>query len=352
MILCLALGCSSPAGDTGADAGALPEIDRERSLVWIDPMIVDDPAIVGLGRVMAAVAADGHGGVLLRDWLESFATTAHSERLGPALLIEELEQTFGADARAWDVDALPFMVTAVHNRIDLGPRDGDCGELRVSVASTHPIYAPLHLIFLFEQPGDGDGCRTTAQRWARLSALEGAELVAAASAILGEHLVRERFVLAESVELTVSPWEWRQWTLDGAPANPPLFQTADTARLNQPGALRDRFVAFARDNAAGLAAREVEIPVEFRAASARVPPGVERERLELAIDGYPELAAAVEIVGCPACHTENAEFVHTSVERTFSDFYDLELDARASWLAATAAGRDAGVPPFGPLQER
>ena len=353
LALLLLLGCApSSDGDVGLDAGSLPEIDRERSLVWIDPAIVDDPSLVGLGRVMAAIAPDGHGGVLLRDWFRAFSTTPHSERLGPALLIEELEQSFGADPGAWDLDALPFTVTAVHNRIDLGPRDGDCGELRVSLASTHPIYSPLHLIFLFEQPADGDACRTTARRWAELSELDGAELVAAASAILGEGLVRERFLLAETVELTVSPWEWRQWTLGEAPANPPLFQTVDTPRLNQEGPLREQFLAFVRDNAEGLAAREVEIPAVYRAPSARVPPGVERERLDVTIDGYPDLAGEIEIVGCPACHTENAEFVHTTPQRTFSEFYDRELDARATWLAETAAGSGAGVPPFGPLQGR
>ena len=328
----------------------MPVIDRERSLVWIDPAIVDDPSIVGLAKVMSAVGNDGHGGMRLRDWFQTFSTTAHSERLGPALLIEELEQTLGSDPTAWDLDTLPFVVTAVHNRIDLGPRNGGCGELRVSFASAHPIYSPFHLIFLFRQePGPGDGdCRAAALAWAELSELSGDAFVAAATEILDGALVRERFLLAESVELTVSPWEWRQW--DGL-TNPPLFQTVDTARLNQPGPLRDQFLQFAADNADGLVARQVEIPPAFRPLSTRVPPGVPRETLDLDIAGYPDLGAQIEIMGCPTCHTENAEFVQTTPQRRFSDFYDRELDARADWLRDLASGVEIAVPPFGPLQQ-
>lgn len=355
----LALGCGGDPGagaDGGAtDAGALPVIERERSLVWIDPAIVDDPAIVGLGRVMAAVAEDGHGGARLREWLATFAVTSHSERPGPALLGEELEGQLG-DPTGWDLDALPFAVTAVHNRIDLGPRQGGCGELRVSLASTHAIYAPLHLIFLFRQepgPGDIDGalvhCRATAVRWAALSDVDEAGFVAAARALLDENLVRERFLLAESVELTVSPWEWRQWV---GLTNPPLFQTVDTARLNQPGTLRDDFVQFAQENAAALMARTAEIPARFRSPSAQAPPSVPRTPLELDISGYPELGAEIEIMGCPTCHTDDAEFVQTTPQRTFSPFYDKELDARAAWLSVLVGGGDPGVPPFGPLQAR
>lgn len=347
LALAIALvGCSTPG--PGPDSGIPAAIERERSLVWIDPAIVDQPDIVGLGRVMAAIAPDGHGGLMLRDWFNEFAVTAHSERLGPALLIEELQAELGADPAAWDLDALPFIVTAVHNRIDLGQRAGDCGELRVSFASTHPVYAPLHLIFLFRQPGDD--CIETARRWAALSELEPPEFIAAAAAMLDEGLVRDRFLLAETVELTVSPWEWRQWRWSdpgSPPSNPPLFQTADVERLNQPGPLREDFLAFAGDNADALLARDVELPARFRSASARVPPGVPRERLDLA---PPELAEAVEIIGCPACHTEDADFVHTTPQRTFSDFYDRELDARADYLSELAAGNDPGPVPFGPLQ--
>ncbi len=348
MLLCAACGDDNAAEPDGSTPVA---IDRERSLVWTHTDLVDDPQTIGLARVMAAISNDGHGGQQLLDWFNTFSATAHSERLGPALLIEELQAQLGNDPTTWDLDTLPFLVTAVHNRIDLGPRDGSCGELRVSLASTHEIYSPLHLIFLFRQvkaAGDDD-CHNAAARWASLSAMSHAEFVDEAKALIDETFVKANFLIAESVELTVSPWEWRQW--DGLD-NPALFQTVDTPRLNQPGALREDFVQFATDNADALMARTIEIPSRFRAQSARVPPGVPREILDVEIAGSPGLAAEIEIIGCPACHTEQAEFVHTTPQRTFSEFYDNELDARAAWLDALNRGEAVGVPPFGPLQTR
>ncbi len=348
--------------------GAPPpsEIRRERSLVWTDATLLDDPGAVGLGRVLAASADDGHGGAMLDQWFRRFATTLHSERAAPAQLMDELAQTFGADPASWDLDALPFKVTGVHNRLDLAARGGACGELRVSLASTHPVYAPLHMLFLFQQvPQDDDvapsgevHCLGAARRWARLTDLDGEAFTAAASALLDEALVLDHFLLAETVELTVSPWEWRQWSKqdDGALDNPALFQTVATPSLNQPGALRDEFLAFVEDNASALYARELAIPQGFRAQSARVPPSVPAERLDLSgvdsalLSEMPDLAARIEIVGCPTCHTDDAEFVQTKVDRTFSPFYDKELDARGERLAQQAAGAIVPLPPFGPLQ--
>ena len=159
------------------------------------------------------------------------------------------------------------------------------------------------------------------------------------------------------MELTVSPWEWRQWRPEnGALENPPLFQTVATEALNQPGALRDDFLAFVSENAAALAARELSIPPSFRSQSIRVAPSVPREELDLtgldpAIStAYPDLAHSIEIVGCAACHTEDANFVQTNLDRTFSPFYDRELDARAERLDALNRGEVLQPPPFGPLQ--
>lgn len=338
-----------------ARGAPVPASRRERSLVWTDPAVVDDPSIVGLGRVLAAASSDGHGGMLLDRWFRRFATTLHSERAGPAQLATELVSQYGEPA-TWDLDALPFKVTAVHNRLDLAARGGGCGELRVSFASTHPLYAPFHLLFLFRQEPESDDksaddihCLGAARRWARLSALDGDDFVSAARAWLDEALVHERFLLAETVELTVSPWEWRQWIPvdDDVLDNPGLFQTVATPLLNQPGALRDDFLAFVDENAAGLMAREVEIPPKFRSASARVPPSAPAERLSL---DDPELAFRIEIVGCPTCHTHDANFVHTAPDRSFSPFYDRELDARAERLDAMGRGMQLPTPPFGPLQ--
>ncbi len=343
-----------------------PAVVRERGLFWTQPEIVDDASVIGLARVLAAASDDGHGGVLFNQWLHRFATTLHSERAGPAQLADELNGMFGAPS-AWDLDALPFIVTGVHNRIDLAARQGACGELRVSIASTHPVYAPFHMLFLFEQaprendigPGGNVHCLGAARRWARLSDLNAPSFLDAAKAILDDAIVPDHFLLAETVELTVSPWEWRQWTRQDVDVfdNPPLFQTVDVARLNQSGATRDSFLTFVAENASALDARMIEIPAVFRSASARVPPSAPATQLSLdglqdgVLSTYPDLAESIEIVGCPTCHTSNVEFVQTSLEREPSAFYDLELDARGERIDRLNRGVIEPAPPFGPLQD-
>lgn len=359
-------GCTGGDG-TAKTADPPPPVLIDKSLVWASTQgaLLDDPSAVGLARAMAAFSGDGHGGTLLATWFDTFATTAHSQRYGPLLLSSSWHTQFGADPSQWDLDALPFTVTGVHNRIDLLSRDavaGHCGEFRVSLASTDPTYQPLHVIFLLRQPlGDGDiddgvvTCRGSARRWAELSVLDGAEFAAAARAILDEALVPERALLAESVEQTVSPWEWRQWQLAGTPANPPLFQTVDIPRLNLPGAEHDGFVAWVDANAPALDARTLAIPEAYRSASARVADGIPRETLDLtgvsagALAAHPDLRKNIEIMGCPVCHTADADFVQTKPDRTFSPFYEAELDARKVFLDSLAGGADP-VAAFAPLQ--
>lgn len=341
-----------------------PPAERERSLVWTDPRLLDDPSVLGLGRVLAAAGGDTPGGVLLDRWFRRFATTIHSERAAPAQWMDEVASAQGVDPAAWDLDALAFVATGIHNRLDLGPRGGGCGELRVSFASTHPIYAPLHLLFLFRQEPAADDvapdgsvhCAGAARRWARLALLDDDAFVSAAEAVLDGVLVPERFLLAETVELTLSPWEWRQWIpSDAGLDNPPLFQTVATPLVNQPGELRDAFLVFVADNAAPLAERTLEIPALFRAPSAQAPPSVPLERLDLTglddvLAAFPNLGDAIEGIGCPTCHTANANFVHTLPDRSFSPFYDRELDARAGYLDALNGPSLPATPPFGALQ--
>ncbi len=351
---------------------APPSVLHERSLAWTQPEILDAPEMCRLGCLMAKISEDGHGGRLLRAWMDRFATTAHSERLGPKQLLDEFAAQQGTPPEQWDLDLLPFTLTGAHNRIDLR-RDGHCGELRVSLASTHPIFRPFHLIFLVRQaaapadrsPAGVSHCAAAAHRGAALSLLEGPALHAAVLAELAAGLQGSAFLAAETVEFTVSPWEWRQWFPGPSPApepgltlvldNPPLFQTLDIPRLNTAGPDRDAFLAWVADNAAALDARQLEIPEPFRAPSARVSQGVPWTPLDLdgldpgLLQQFPQLRQHLEIVGCPACHTADAEFVQTLPSRTFSPFYDKELDARAEHLAAMARG-DAPQPPFGPLQ--
>src|SRR4051812_36546692 len=65
--------------DGGApDAGVVPVVKSDHSLFWSDPALLDDPQTISFAKVMATIAADGHGGKLLDAWFRRFATTAHS----------------------------------------------------------------------------------------------------------------------------------------------------------------------------------------------------------------------------------------------------------------------------------
>ncbi len=351
------------------DAGVLPgPVVRERSLVWTQPEIVEDPSFVSLATAMAAASDDGHGGRLFDWFLRRFATTPHSQRSDQARMADELAMDLGADPATWDLTAAPFIVTAVHNRIDLAA-DGHCGELRVSLATTHDRIQPFHLIFLFrmEPEAGAADCRSLALRLAALSELGDADFLLAAKALLAEHVTADRFIILESAEFTFTPWEWRQWrriantdastmgTLPFVLENPPLFQTVDIAGLNPPGPRRTAFLQWVADNAADIDRRRMLIPEQFRAKHAIAPTAIARTPLNLrGLDQgvqarYPDLRKKLEIVGCPACHTADADFVQTTVTREFSEFYDKELDARALALDRWVRGR-APNPPFGPLQ--
>lgn len=312
-------------------------VRRERSLAWTDDALLDES--VGLDRVMGAAAASMgvSNGEMMHAWLTRFATTAHSERAGPAQLAAQLVDTLGSP-ETWNLDDTPFRVTGVHNRTDLA-RDGHCGELRVSFASTDPIVRPFHVLFLFRQPGPD--CEQTWLRWAQLSDLDGEDFFREARALLDEGITPEKFLMIETVELTVSPWEWRQWiVVDGALENPPLFQQVVPERVDE------EFIAFANENRDALIARTLLIPERFRVPSARVVQGA--PWIPLAIDDE-LLRKNIEIVGCTACHTADAAFVQTRDDRTFSPFYTKELIARGQLLDDIMHRRPRTVP-FGPLQ--
>lgn len=341
-----------------ARGDVLPPVARDRSLAWFDGALLDED--LTFARVMAAIADDGHGGRLLDRWFRAFAAGPGAGRATFAQFLDEVAAAQGADPAAWELGALPFQITGVHNRVDLAAA-GHCGELRVSVASTHPTFAPVHLIFLFRQVARADDvtpdgavhCRGTARAWARLTAAGDAAFRAEARAVLAAGLVRERFVMAESVELSLSPWQWRQWVPDGngGLSNPPLFQTIDVERVNAPGAVRDAFLAEVAANADAIAARAWVVPARFRAGVAEVQPNAKAPLVDLSpLSVPPELPRALGMIGCPRCHTDNADFVQTGVDRRPSPFYDHELDARAARLDALNRGESPPPPPFGPLQ--
>lgn len=362
---------ASSASDAGGDAGAeadagvyeVPAIDIGRSLFWNDAGVLDDKSTVSFAKVMGLAADDGHGGLLLSQWFHRFNTTPHSERALPAQFIDAVTVAQGADPRAWDLGQLPFKVTGIHNRIDLAKLSpgGHCGELRVSVSSTDVTLQPFHALFLFRQPLEADDvepgsgrvtCAGTARRWAELSALDEAAAMAQLRVLLARGLTHQRFLLLETVEFTLAPWEWRQWVPagDGGVENPPLFQQLDVERLNISGPLRTDFLTWVDQNAAQLDARRLEFPERFRVQSVRVNQGVTRIPLILPANlSFPTLRQQLEIVGCAACHTTDAEFVQTRTDRSVSPFYEKELAARALHLAKLARG-EAPSAPFGPLQ--
>lgn len=372
LLLFLACGVKPDAGvdagsiDAGTDAGLpvqIPEIVIERSLFWgNDAGVLDDPQVISFAKLMALASNDRHGGALLFQWFHRFATTAHSERALPAQFIDQVVAAQGTDPTRWDLSLLPFKVTGIHNRIDLAKLEpgGHCGELRASVSSSDVTLQPFHALFLFHQPlGDGDvvngqvTCEGTARRWAALSGMDAGTFDTALRAAIAEGFSSSQFALMETVEFTLAPWEWRQWLPagDGGVENPPMFQQLDVEKLNVPGALRDDFLAWVDANAVQLTNRRVLFPERFRAQSIRVTQGA--PRVALSIQGVASpiatLRQELEIVGCAACHTTDAEFVQTRNDRTVSPFYEKELRARALHLAAMARG-SAPPPPFGPLQ--
>jgi hypothetical protein len=340
-----------------------PPARRERSAAWFDPALLDDPSVLSLGRLLAAIADDAHGGALLDRWFRAFAAGPGAGRATFAQFLAEVAVAQGADPRRWNLELLPFRVTGVHNRHDLAAGE-HCGELRVSVASTHSTFSPVHLIFLFRQapkPDDvtpaGVHCRGTARRWAELARLEPAAFAARARALLAETITHDGFLLAESVELSLSPWQWRQWVRDAAGqlVNPALFQTIDVARVNAAGPVRDAFLAAVAANADAIAARTWTVPPAFRSQVAEVQPSAKAPLVDLSPLGdvlarHPELPRALGMIGCPRCHTDDADFVHTAVDRRPSPFYDRELDARTRRLDALARGEWPPAPAFGPLQ--
>jgi hypothetical protein len=328
-----------------ARGDVLAPVSRDRSLAWFDPAVLDDASVISFDKVMQTIG----GGPALDRWFRAFAAGPGAGRATFAQFLDEVVAAQGADPSKWDLAKLPFKVTGVHNRVDLA-KDGHCGELRVSIASTHPTFSPVHLIFLFRQPAGPDDvtpdgvvhCRGTARAWARLTT--ATDFHAAAKAVIAQGITHERFLLAESVELSISPWQWRQWTADFT--NPPLFQTIDVARVNAPGALRDAFLADVAANATAIAERHWSVPPQYRSAVAEVQPNT-----QAAMPDVPgELARPLAMIGCPRCHTDTADFLQTSVDRKASPFYDKELDARAARLDALGRGESPPAPPFGPLQ--
>ncbi|MDQ3368175.1 MAG: hypothetical protein M3680_22350, partial [Myxococcota bacterium] len=95
------------------------------------------------------------------------------------------------------------------------------------------------------------------------------------------------------------------------------------------------------------------VPAQFRASVVEVAPSARAPLADLAKLGEPlatTLPRALGLIGCPRCHTDDADFLQTSAARQPSPFYDKELTARAARLDALGRGDWPAAPPFGPLQ--
>jgi hypothetical protein len=354
--------------DSGVTDAGMVRINH--SLFWSQTEILDDPSVISFSKLMQIISTDNHGGKLLKAWFYKFSTTAHSERALPAQFIDGVELAQGSNISQWNLSLLPFKVTGIHNRIDLMSKEKNhCGEFRVSVTSTDVTLQPFHLLFLFQQPAQSDdfesqilNCKGTANRWRALSLLSLVDLKPALKQLMNQTMTTGNFQLAESVEFTLAPWEWRQWTkapdtsgaLSFVLENPPLFQQLDTPKLNVDSPLRTDFLSWVSNNANALNERTLLIPERFRPQSIRVNQSVPRVPLSLGglsnVAQFPNLRANLEIVGCAVCHTTDAEFVQTKPDRTVSEFYKKELDARAMLLDKLSRGELVKIP-FGPLQQ-
>jgi len=375
LVACGAPAVAPPPPDSGTpvDSGtpyAPPTVDSRHSLFWtLDSGVLDEVSFKGL----MDTASDGHAGPLLNQWFNAFTMSPAGGRSTEAqYLVDFASAGAGSDPAQWDLAQMSFKVTGVHNRIDRADYSvgGHCGELRASVASTNVNLQPFHALFIFRQPaGAGDvaadghvTCVATARKWAELSRLDGEALSAAVRALIRDGFLRERFELVETVENTLSPWEWRQWVKGAAAAplpftlmNPPLFQQLDVEGLNVTGSRRDAFLVWVADNAAALNARTLLYVDQFKTTIAQVPPAGARPPLKL--DGlradvaaaYPQLRQQIEMTGCAACHTADAEFVQTQTTGKVSNFYEKELTARERHLEKMSRGEQPYAP-FGPLQ--
>ncbi|MDQ3266763.1 MAG: hypothetical protein M3Y59_24445 [Myxococcota bacterium] len=362
--------------------GELPQsLNSALSLEWpTNNRVVSDKDVVGLGRMMALISAEGHGGPLLAHWLASFESTEGPSRSGPAALLAHLQAQRGADPALWNLDELNFSVSSVQNRIDL--RDAtSCGQLRVVITATDTGFEEaFQMVFLFKQPPrpldySPQGtlhCTATALVWARLSKsgalpTDGQNPIATA---IGEVLQRANFLRVKTSEKigAETDYEFREWVLAvnpdpaAAPAlrnllvNRPMFQTVDTQRLNTPGAERDAFIAYVSDNAAALNARTALIPQEFLAVATRAD-GVNWTPLDLSgvpqptLDAFPQLRQQIEVVGCTGCHTSRAgtKLIHSRRNGGHSAYLLEELSARTNDLLKLSTGVPEPVP-YGPLQ--
>ncbi len=332
-------GCQAHGG--GCDPG--------RSVMVRDPAILDDP-FWALPRVLAAVTG-ADASVVADGWLAQLGTAttidgkASAARPGAAQFIAALPRR--ADG-VIDASQLGFVPTSLSNRIDLA--DGtSCGEARITYALAGGVTDRRHrmtVIVELRQPDDGARCRTTAQTWIGLSALDGAALQSALQAIYTPLLTPANLKQVRTNEFLVGPqdptqppaaWELREFHL-GSDAL--LHQTLLPLQID-PAAVASSpdFLAWAQANSDGLKRGTVTFPTQYQ-----MPTGSEDGVTVTLSD--PAVSDLVNRSTCAGCHTTatNSAFAHVA-ERfagtgraEISQFLAGELQKRATHLGLVASG--------------
>lgn len=363
--------------DVKVHTRAPPALGGEQSVVLADPALLGDGFLLNLTTVMAYVAEDRHGGLMLAELLKRFATTTHSSRSGPRAFHDWLVSNYGADPSLWALHVLPFKTLSVANRLDLA--DGiHCGEVWFTFTTTEPAFQPFNLTIAFTQPPRPNDvsphgtvhCEDTARFWARMDPVDQSiGLSRLLTKVLDEG---GQFVKLQTSEAIGDPrpeWEFREWRKvpnpGGHPALPavldnvPMAQSVDAPRLNAPGADRDAFLAFVDQHAAALDRYQQPIPEQFLALSARAASATSRPVLDLTglpaptAAQFPSLRKKIELAGCPACHLADANFQQLRPDGTRSAFYNKELSARLGLVLDVASGVSPlpnALTVFGPRQ--
>lgn len=300
------MGCGEQAPQSGLRA--------ERSLLVRDPEIIDDPAF-RFDAVMTKLAPAGR--------VDEFAASLFKQVGASKSLVNGANSTLRNGYAMFLTDIRPDSAglagrlaglvhpTALINRIDLA-KTGSCGEARLTYALTKAYTdgnQRMTVIFELRVPDDGNSCRTVAQRWAELSAVDSiTERRSRLISLYDELLKPENLGQIRTNEflnrLGKEPWELREFHLNasGLPELAPAAQTVDKRFLANP-----TFLQWVRDNTGALTANNAVIPTSYLAAASTEDGG----RLKLGAS-LPEAEKALNAQTCAGCHLTETQspFVH------------------------------------------
>jgi hypothetical protein len=168
----------------------------------------------------------------------------------------------------------------------------------------------MTIIFEFDVPDDGNGCRDVAARWTALRGLEGSALLDAALQLLDEGARPERLAQLRTNEFIFNPtWELRQFHLEGGAFVPVGVSDSPPFSFARNADFRDFVVDNAQRFNAG--AREQDLmPARFLGPSSLA--SGDRLFIGPLVPSIPGLEANLNIMTCAGCHlTETGTgFVH------------------------------------------